>query len=480
MAEFPLRIPTESTVGRSGQEAHVRLVNGYAEALGADQDGKAPFAIYARPGLSTFGTRAFGGVARTLTLLNNTTLLALLGTQLVSFDITGAPTVLGNITGTDRVTSALNENGTPQVAFVSDGGTYTMLQGGVFTNPVTGFGAPNSVAYLKGLFCFTEANGTLFHSNVNDGSTFNALAFGLAQSDPLALVRCVADAGYLYVFGTQILEIWQNAGTTPFALAPLQQYIPMGLLAKYSVAKGAANGLIWVDHRGIVRYGRDGGAQRISTHSIERAIEELSDADRPNLIGGYFVAQGHEYYTLSAPSEFTWVYNISNQRWYEWASNGPLNAFSRWIVNDTVLFNEHWLGTDYRNGTLYTMSADTYTDAGNDFIFEAWCPHVHAFRKGVAADFLDIDIVSGVGLSSDADAANVNPQLQVSFSDDGGNLFTGERFLPIGKTGQRKQLIRSGQWGRITPKGRIWKMRGSSAVLRGIIQAHVDGRQLYS
>lgn len=476
MQDFPLRLPMESTIGRTGQEASCRLVNGYTEALGIDKDGKSQFAVYARPGLNRFSQGSAAATARVMVLLSDTALIAVLGAQITSFNVNGAATILANLAGTDRITAALNENATPQLALVTDGGTYALLSAGSLSTPSTSFAAPNSVAFLKGLFIFTTAAGQIFHSALNDGTTFNALAFDYANSEPHALVRGIADAGYYYVFSTGHMEIWQDVGTSPFALTPLQQYIPMGLLAKYSLTKGAANGLLFVDHRGIVRYGRDGGAQRISTHTVERAIEELPDADRANLVGSYFVAQGHEFYVLHAPSQFTWAYDLGAMRWYEWNSAGQ----NRWIGNDAILFNNHWIVCDYRNGVLYQASADAFGDAGNDFVLELWCPHVHAFRNSIAADMLDIDLASGVGNPAAPDPADVAPQIQIAFSEDGGKLFTGERLVSFGAAGDRRRLIRTGRWGRITPKGRIWKIRASSMVLRALFQAVVRGRPLAS
>lgn len=476
MADFPLRLPTESTIGRSGQEAKTRLVNGYVETLGVDKDGKSEFVIYARPGLARFAVNSFTGVARTLCLLNPTTLIAVLGAQVASFAPDGTSSVLLNLTGSDRITSALNENSTvPQIALVGDGGTYWLLSAGAVTTPSTSFPAANSVSFLKGKYLFTTAGqngGLIFHSALNDGSTFNSLSFGYANSDPGNLIRGVADAGFYYVFGEKILEIWQDVGSFPFALAPVRQDIPMGLLAKYSVTKGAVNGLIWVDHRGIVRYGRDGGAQRISTHTVERAIETLSDTDRPNLIGTYFAAQGHEFYTLSS-TQWTWVYDISMSRWYEWNAYG----LPRWLVNDAVLFNGHWVACDYRNGLLYQTNNEEFDDAGNEFVLELWCPHLSNFRNSIIADSLDIDVASGVGLVSSSLSDDIVPMMQIDYSDNGGKLFKGERDASIGAAGDYGRLVRSNGWGRINQKGRIWRLRASSRVLRSVIQAKLRGRE---
>lgn len=478
--DFPLRLPTESTRGRSGQEANTRLVNGYTETLGTDQDGKSRYTVYARPGLMRFGTSSFPVTAIGMVLLSDTALVAVLGTQIVSFDTSGNATVLNTLAASGNLTMAINEAATPEVAMVDDGGTFTRMVSGALSNPTTSFAAPNSVTFLRGKFCFTTAGGLIFHSAINNGNSYNAGSFDFANSDPNALVRGIADAGFWYIFGTRTLEIWQDVGAFPMAFQPLQQYIPMGLLAKYSLTKGGTNGLLWVDHRGVVRYGRDGGAQRISTHTVERAIETLPDADRPNLNGTYFVSQGHEFYALSAPVDtntgapgFTWVYDIGNQRWYEWNSFG----LGRWIGQNAILFNQHWVMSDYRNGLLYQTNDGEYDDAGTEFILELWCPHMHNFRGGIFADSLDIDIASGVGLVGTGTSDDTSPMIAVSFSDDGGETFKYERSASIGQAGQYGQLVRLNQWGRINQKGRIWRIRASSRVLRSVIQANVRGRR---
>ena len=473
---IPLRLPTESTIGRSGQEAYSRLVNSYVEVQGTDRDGKSLYCNYARPGLARFSAASFASTARVLVKLSDTALIAVLGTQVAQFATDGTSSVLAVLAGTDRLTAALNQNSThAQIALVSDGGTYSLLANGGVSNPATGFNAPNSVTFLKGKFIFTTPNsgGIIFHSALNDGTSFNSLSFGYANSDPSPLVRGIADAGYYYVFGEKIMEIWQDAGTTPFALAPLQQYIPMGLGAKYSLVKGAENGLIWVDHRGIVRYGRDGGAQRISTHTVERAISELSATDLAKVAGTYFVAQGHQFYALSAPTQWTWIYDLSMQRWFEWGSYG----LSRWLGNDAIQFGNSWVACDYRNGLLYTISADAYDDAGAEFVLELYCPHVHNHPNALIVDRLDIDVVSGTGLVSGT-VDDVSPQIQVSWSSDGGKTFRGERFASIGQGGQFGQLVRMNNWGRVNPKGRTWRIAASARVLRGVIQASLTGDAL--
>lgn len=584
--DFPLRIPTELTVGRSGQEAATRVVNGYVEMLGADNDGKSKYVVYPMPGLAAWSTKSYGTASRGMILLDDSHLMALMGSQFVKFETDGSSSVVLNISGSDRVTMARNMNANPQIGMVTDNGTYYLFQnidaiaatGSVaFTNnpsngqvltlasttitfvtsgatgnqvnigatiaatlaylmsflsstedtnlvkleyelisttlyltavtagtagnslgivtdvtgatpsaatledgaaastslttpDVSAFGAPNSICYLRGKFILTTAAGLIFHSAIDDGATFDALAQDKASSDPDGIVRAVASAGFLYVFGVRSLEIWQDAGTTPFSFAPMQQYIALGLLAKYSVAE-TDKGLIWVDHKGIVRYGRDGGAQRVSTHSVERAIEQLTAAEKATLNGNYSVANGHEFYSLSS-DHWTWVYDFGNQRWTERQSYGE----TRWIGQESVLFTGRWIINDYRNGLLYALDPDTYSEGGNEFVMELWCPHMHNFANSLIVDAFNLDIITGYGNTEGASADDISPVITVDYSDNGGKVFKGERVASIGKSGDYSRKISLNLWGRCDQKGRIWRVRAPSRVLRGVIQGKLQVR----
>src|SRR5579883_2413506 len=238
MQPIPLRLPAESTIGRDGQEANTRLINAYAEAHGADRDGKAAFTTYPVPGLTRFNQTSFTGAERGMILLDDSHLIAVLGVQVVQFTTAGASSVLANLAGSDRLTMARNLNSTPQIGIVNSTGQYYYLQRDTLTLPTEpNLPAPNSITYLGGYFVFGIGDGTnrIFHTPPLDLATgISALAFGYASASSDTIVRVYAHAGFLYVFKSKSLEIWQNAGTSPFAFAPVQQYVQLGLLAKFS------------------------------------------------------------------------------------------------------------------------------------------------------------------------------------------------------------------------------------------------------
>lgn len=478
MPTFPLRLPTESTIGRDGQEANVRLVNVYAEVQGVDRDGKAAFTTYAAPGLTRWSTRSYIGSERGMILLDDETLIAILGTAIVQFDTAGDSSTLAGITGSDRLTMARNMNASnPAIAIVNSANKYYTLINGVLTDQgisEANLPSPNSVCYTGGYFVFGTDVGKIVHTPPIDEATgITSLMYAYAASTSDAIVRVWAHVGFLYVFKSKSTEVWGNMATTPFAFAPVQQYFPLGLLAKFSIAD-TENGIFWIDHNGVVRMGVDGNAQRISTHTVDRAIASLSSEDRRDIIGSIIHWEGHKCYQIRS-SEWTWIYDIAMQRWFQ-RKSADLN---HWIVNDAIVFDTKYICSSGDNGLLYVLDPSSYSDDGSEFTVELWCPNSNSFPDGVVVDQLDVDCITGVGLNSgDSVSSNVEPLLMIDYSDDGGHRFKGERTARLGKIGETTRMVRTNRWGRMTNKGRIWRFRASASVLRGVIQAAITGRKV--
>lgn len=472
MPILPLNLGLGSNIGQDGQVANIRHINCYVEDAGTDA--KNRFVIYAVPGLSRFDNGSFTGATRGLIQLNDNALISFLGNEVISVDTGGVTTALGTLVGSGRVFLARNRAAAPQIAVITNSGQYHILQSGAISEVNdTDLPPPNSVTYLKGFFVFSISDGRIFQSDL-DASSVGALAFDSANSRSEGLVRVFAHAGFLYCFGRRTTEIWQadaSLASEPFVFSPISQDIDLGCIAAQSVAQ-IGTGIGWIDDNGIVRYGRDGGAQRISNHAVERAIEDLSNSNRMAIAGRQWFHQGHEFYTLFA-SGFTWTYDLLTGQWHERQSYDS----DTWLINDIVAFNGGFIGGNGSNGELFRISAEAQDEDGNPLILDIRAPVAHTFPRGFIADALEVDAIMGVGLNT-ANPHNSDPLLMVDYSDDGGKNFTGERTRTLGEIGQYKNKIRMNKWGEVRENGRQWRFRASAAVLRGVIAASIDARQI--
>ena len=413
MTDAPLNLGLGSSIGQDGLVSNTRHINCYVEDSGTEA--KQRFTIYTCPGLTRFDNGTYTGVSRGLIQLNDNALIAFLGNEVVSVDTGGSVTTLGTLVGSGRVSLARNRAAAPQIAVITSGGQYHILQSGTIAqiNDVD-LPVPNSVAYLKGFFVFSIPDGRLYQSDL-DASNVGALAFDSANSRSEGLVRVFTHAGFLYAFGKKTTEIWQadaSLASEPFVFSPIQQDIDLGCIAPQSVTQ-IGTGLAWVDDDGLVRYGRDGGAQRISNHGLERAIENLSNASRALIAGRQWFHQGHEFYTLFA-DDFTWTYDVLTQQWHERQSYGS----STWLASDIVAFDGNYIAGSSANGALYKIDSGAYDEDGEALIMDVRAPVVHNFPSGYIADNIEIDAIMGVGTAATASGVHFSSDSDfVTFGD---------------------------------------------------------------
>jgi hypothetical protein len=471
MAKLALTLPTQSNIGRSGQVANVRLINAYAEDAGADAKNK--LVIYNAPGLDRKDSDSLTGASRGMIELTSNELIHFTGNQIYSYDQGFVGTQLATIVGSGRLSLARNRATVPEIGIVTGSGQYYILSGGTLTQiSDADLPTPNSIDYQDGFFLFGIEDGRIYSSDLEDGTEIQGDAFGTARSDSSNLVRVKSHAGFVYVFKQKGTEIWQSdpaLAAENFVFAPIQQDIPIGCIAAFSIEE-LERGLVWVDNDGIVRYGRDGSAQRISTHAVERAIASLTDAQRRAIEAFTFSFHGHQYYTMSSAS-WTWQFDLVNGTWAERMSYGA----ARWLASSSQQYNGAYIVGSNSDGKIYQIDPETFDEGGENLVTEIWCAHSHNFPDAMLVDAFELDVISGVGQQS-ADDNIADPKVMIDYSDDGGATFEAERTGELGKIGERKRRIRMNNWGKVTETGRIWRIRSSAPVLRGTVQAYLHAR----
>jgi hypothetical protein len=224
-----------------------------------------------------------------------------------------------------------------------------------------------TVGYINGYFVFNEPNSQrIWITTLLDGTSIDPLDFASAEGSPDGLVSLIVDHREIWLFGTNSVEVWYDAGTSPFPLVPVQgAFNEVGCIAAFSVAK-LDNGLFWLgaDARGKGMVYRANGyaAERISTHAVEWQIqqyENLSDA-----IAYTYQQDGHSFYVLIFPTaNTTWVFDVATALWHERAAfiNG---SFTRHRSNCQMAFGGEIVVGDHELGNIYAFDLDVFSDAG--------------------------------------------------------------------------------------------------------------------
>ncbi len=465
-----------SYVARSVNAADNRMVNLFPELV--PEGGKEPAFLSRCPGLrriATIGSGPIRGLWQTKGIM-----YVVSGNTFYKVETYGRTryrgTIIGTVTGSGPV--SMSDNGTQIfIACNPDGFIYNTVTE-VFaqiTDP--DFPGAVTVGYLDGYFVFNEPNSPrVWVTALLDGLSVDPLDFASAEGDPDGLVSLIIDHREAWLFGTNSIEVWYDAGLPDFPLQRIQgAFNEIGCAAPYSVAK-LDNGVFWLGSdargRGIVYRANGYTGQRISTHAVEWQIQQygnLSDA-----IGYTYQQDGHAFYVLIFPTaQATWVYDVATQAWHERAgwSNGE---FVRHRSNCQVVYNDEIIVGDFENGNLYAYDLDDYTDNGD---VQKWLRSWRALGTGQnnlkrsAQHTLQIDCEAGVGTNT---GQGSDPQMMLRWSDDGGHTWSNERWVSMGKIGEyftRAIFRRLGMTLKL--RDRVYEVSGTDPVKVAIMGAEL-------
>ena len=131
---------------------------------------------------------------------------------------------------------------------------------------------------------------------------------------------------------------------------------------------------------------------------------------------------------LNFPSEpATWVFDLATNLWHEWET---LDG-TRFRGNVHAFFNgKHYVG-DSQDGNILELEPKTWTDNGVEIPRLRQSQIVHAEKRRLFHRTLEVDFEKGVG-NSDA----TDPQVWLSWSDNGGHTWSNEYARKIGKIGE--------------------------------------------
>ena len=390
----------QAYVARSVNAADNRMVNLFPEVI--PNEGKEAGFLNRAPGLSLLTTVGTGPV-RGLWSFEGF-MYAVSGNTLYKINSAYTATALGTVAGTGQV--SMSDNGT-QLFLAANGPSYIYnSQTNVFqqiTDP--DFPGALTVSYLDGYFIFNEPNSQkIWVTSLLEGTQIDPLDFASAEGSPDGLVAVIVNNREAWLFGTNSIEVWYDAGTPDFPLARIQGASnEIGCAAAFSVAK-LDNSIFWLGQdargRGIIYRNNGYTGVRASNHAIEWQIQQYGDIS--NAIAYTYQQDGHSFYVLTFPTvQKTWVYDVSTQSWHERAgwSNGN---FVRYRPNCQTAYNNEVILGDYESGNLYAYDLDVYADNGQ---IQKWLRSWRVIPSGqnnlrrTAQHSLQLDCETGVGLN---------------------------------------------------------------------------------
>lgn len=362
-----------------------------------------------------------------------------------------------------------SDNGTVLVIVDGNNGYYHTLSSKDFNN-ISGSGwlGSTKVNYIDGYFLFNDPNTGVFYISGLNSVTLDPLDFASASGLPDNIVSTLVNHREVWLFGESSIEAWFNTGNADF---PFQRmgggFIETGLAAAFSVSK-VGRKTIWLgkdkEGQGIVYAAQGLSPQRISTHAVEEAISSYGDIS--NAISYTYQENGHIFYVLNFDNAKTsWCFDLATGLWHERAyfNNGQ---FERHLANyHSFAYRTHVVG-DYSSAKLYKLDEDERTDNGREIRRERTCPHISESLKRISHKSLQLEVETGKA------AAGIDPEVMLSWSDDGGHTWSNEKTAKLGKEGEFKKRVNFRRLG--SARDRVYKVAVSSEVKADLISAELD------
>lgn len=469
MVDVAIPFPTGSYPGKNRQESGGRIVNGVVEALAPDAESRK--VIRRAPGLATFGVSGYDGYRGAL--LAGSALYAAFSGELVKFDSAGVKTDLSDLTGTDPVSFARN-NKLPSfdAVCVADSTAYTIdATTGAATLVDADLPSPTDVCSGDGYFFFPIADGRVFSSGVN-ATTVSALDFTRCNTRPDANMRGIWYGGRLLIWGADSCEIYYNAANPvgfPFSREAVVK--GPGLGSKWGICgyeDGWEKGLFWHGSDNAIHTLQGYQAIRVSTPDIDRALEAV--ADRSTIRARCYVEGGHAFVEFSWGTG-CWTLDLTTNSWAEGKSQ--YDTFRR-AVGPAVKAFDRWLCGDRLSGDLVESTDAAYDELGEPLVVEVTSGKCRVgYGQRMSARF---SFVKGVGSIAGADPIERDPQIEISWSDDGGKNFGNPIARKLGRIGQNRPVIElsANVLGACRgDQGRVFKIRMSDprefALLGGVL-----------
>lgn len=458
-----IRLPTQSNPAKHGPAGATRLVNCYVEDAG--EEGKVRFPIYAMPGLDTWVSLSSYGIPRAAIVVGSA-LYAVVGDKAIKINSYGGVTSLGTVGGPDLtklVTMDCNRVG--EIGIVVDGLYYVIEteSADAFSNVTTNV-LPNVVAYAvhDGYGVLITDEGTFQLTGVDDATSVSALDAAAASADRDGGNMVAVRNRELVLFGPNSVEFWSNTGDTfPYARQSSAVGPDAGCLAPRSV-QVFAQAMAYVATDKTVRALNGYTPTRISNHAVERAIE---GDPNPELIQAHsWTYEGHTRYQING-TDWSWVYDATLQLWFE-ASSYRNKVSKRGIY---VNFNGRHLFGGTEDAAFYECHNEHLKEAGSPIVWTVQLAAVHAFPKELRFNAVHIDIMTGASPSMD-----LEPQLMLDWSDDGGVNWSAQRILSLGRQGARRTTVTTRRLGRAPAQGRIFRLSGSSASATCLLDVRPD------
>jgi len=413
-----------------------------------NRDGRDIAALYGTPGLSLLTTIGVGAVRGGFKSKKNGRVFFVSGNTLYEVDSGGTSTNRGSLNqSSGNITISENET---QLA-ICDGMTVY-----IFTYSSNNFAEvadpdlpdAGTITTIDNYFIINEVGtGRYYISAIGDGTSWNALDFKSAETNPDKILRVFNGVGELWCFGENTTELFSNTGASDFPFEKVSNGdFDIGILAPYS-AQSISRTIIWLGQdaygKGIVYETTSIDPKPVSTPAIDILIQEAPNPE--DIVSWVYQEKGRTFYVLTGGGLATSLcMDVETKLWHERAYTNPEGDFEPHRGQCCVFaFGKQIVG-DRDNGNLYIMDMDIYSDNGDDIVRERIYRHLYQEGDRLRYNCLELGVETGVGLQN---GQGSNPLITLYLSKNSGRTYSTGKPVEIGKAGNYFETVRWRQLG---------------------------------
>jgi len=389
-------------------------------------------------------------------------------------------------TGTQAIERATISNLTSRVSFCDTGNELVFVDGttlyvydletNTLNTPTVPFQFPTECVFLDERVLVINRDTTkdvvnnynkVYYSALSNPNSWGGADWYNAKGSADPIVSISKRQGETWLFGPKSFEVWR---TTTNADSPYSRvggsFGEIGCGAPDSVADIAEN-VFWLGSSKAGKnqvYVSDGyNARRISTHAIEDQLDQI--ANTSDAVGFTYQFEGHTMYCLTfIGGNQTWEYDLSTDQWHERTTRDPLlNIENRWAPIFATFGNNEILMGSLAGPFILKLDVNARTDYDPSGDLPVICtrqsPTYWDELNLVFHKEFQVDMETGVGLQTGQGSV---PRIMLQYSDDGGYTWSNERWIELGRVGQRKVRARWRRLGRA--RDRVYRIKVSDPV----------------
>lgn len=271
-------------------------------------------------------------------------------------------------------------------------------------------GDPIDVVWIDGYYFFTDGD-FLFHTEINDETSIDPLAFATAEFMPdKSLGLGKTQDNKVIVFGRYTTEYFVNVASDPFAFQRVQtRAIKIGIVGTYCKAEAAGKWYILGGRKEeavSVHVLGVGSAQKVATREVDKIIGKYTESELANAYVEAYEEDGYSFVLITLPND-TLLFNETlassagiDQAWTilrsDTLGNDPYRGWH--YVFDARI--GHWLMGDRNTNDIGLLDNTTATQYDAIAEWLLFTPFVYLDSQSI--DEFEVETMPGHTGSDDA------------------------------------------------------------------------------